>query len=155
MRLVIEDETGNFLEADRHKESEGVKEKRVRFLRKLYHTREVMMIPIFGSDAPKHWNFFVIEKMSCGSQMVKYFDSRPAHHAGALRNAKTMLKVSQVNEPAGMSRQNFSRQVGIECGFFVCHWLEEHLRAAAGQGLGSQPWPEQRITHLKGYLRTW
>ena len=56
----------------------------------------------------------------------------------------------------GLSRVNESRQQGIECGYFVCHYLEDKMRCFDGQGPATQPWPaDKRVKELKEKLKNW
>ena len=48
----------------------------------------------------------------------------------------------------GLRRVNMSRQQGTECGYFVCHYLEDKMRCFAGQGPATQRWPDRRVKEL-------
>ena len=41
----------------------------------------------------------------------------------------------------------------MECGFFVCHYIEEEMRAMAKMGYASQGWPDEtRLRNLRQYI---
>ena len=51
---------------------------------------------------------------------------------------------------------NVSRQLRSECGYFVCHDLEEEMRAACGFGEASVRWPTmERIKTVRLIVQGW
>jgi hypothetical protein len=61
-----------------------------------------------------------------------------------------MLEVPVVE--ATLLRINKGRQTGVECGYFVCHYMEDVFRVAAGQGRGRQGWPNPlRLLAIRHY----
>ena len=37
-------------------------------------------------------------------------------------------------------RHNEARQIGVDCGFHVMHFIEEEVREYAGEGIAAIPW---------------
>lgn len=90
-------------------------------------------------------------KFEEGRLRADYFESLEEMHSGCLRRCKTLMDLLDVEETP--VRQNASRQVSEECGFFVLHYLEHSVRLWAGEGQASVPWPDaQRIKALRKQL---
>ena len=73
-------------------------------------------------------------------------------HAKCLSNANFLLRLLGV-EFKVEDRFNVSRQEVQDCGWYVCHYIEEHLRVFAGHAPQSNQWPDGvRLRKLMVYL---
>jgi len=70
-----------------------------------------------------------------------------------MAGANILLKLLGVKVQVTLVK-NAVRQTDDECGWFVCHYIEEMLRTAAGHPLQSQKWPSpNRLSQLKAWLK--
>ena len=150
-RLLIEDKTGKALGADYEPASLAVQSKRARWFQSAHKRAHLLLIPVFSNEAPPHWTLLVVLK---GSE-VRYYDSLNVIHEGCSRNAKVLVELLGLEGNDGLRRCNVSRQAGVDCGWFVMHWIEDHVRAYVGQGPATQQWPDQRMKELKTYTKSW
>ena len=129
-----------------------VLERRLCCLRFFFERAQVMLIPVFSDGGCRHWTLLALRKKGVEVE-VRYYDSLPALHPGCLRCAGVLVKCLGLE--ATLSRRNVSRQTGIECGLFVCHYLENEMRDFCGQGEATQPWPNDRLKTMRVSLKTW
>ena len=133
--------------------SNEVKEKRLRCLKFLYQRGEVVLVPIVSDSGVGHWTLLSITKKD-KEPLIEYFDS--LHHEDKDCKTRAMSILTLLGlETTGLRRVNMSRQQGVECGFFVCHYLEDKMRCFAGQGPATQRWPERRMKQLREKLKNW
>lgn len=147
-RLVLEDDLqspqGPYILQPK---DEVVAQKRLRILRKMLSLSEVMVMPVYG-QGPRHFTLLVLRKREGGAVEVSYYDSLHVLHGDCLRNAKALCELLAVS--AEVLRINTARQTGVDCGFFVCHYLEENIRCFDGQGMATQGWPDlKRVREIR------
>ena len=130
-----------------------VKEKRLRCLDFLYQRGEVVLVPIVSDSGAGHWTLLSITKTD-EKPLIEYFDSLTYEDKDCRTRAMRILTLLGL-ETTGLSRVNMSRQTGVECGFFVCHYLEDKMRCFAGQGPATQGWPGSRMKKLREKLSGW
>ena len=73
---------------------------------------------------------------------MRYFETLHEPHTGFLRHAGVILELLEVelDGPLIHLRLHAARQQEVECGWMICHHLEEALRVAAGHPKQSQGW---------------
>ena len=131
-------------------------DKRVAMFRRWFENSDVLLIPVYAKPLSKscqHYTLLVID--TSGSHVtVDYFESLKQMHGQCLSNAKVFLQLLDLEPALIKGRRNVAIQSGVDCGWFVCHWIEEHLRRAAGHPKQSQGWPtEARLRRLVEYLK--
>ena len=65
-----------------------------------------------------------------------------------------MRKALEVKESLPV-RCNVRKQLDAECGYLVCHYMEEHLRHHRGEGWATEVWLNNRVKDLKQNVRAW
>ena len=122
--------------------------KRLSILRRWLQEVELLLVPIWGKGSgPQHWTLLSIE-----GKKAEYRDSLRPLHQSCLANANKMLEALGI--PYVENVVNNAVQSSDECGWFVCHWIEEQLRVYSGQPKHSQGWPtKQRLTTLQQWLK--
>jgi len=153
-RFIIEDMTGKPLASDYSVASAELKAKRLRCFRNLWAEANVVLIPVFSCEAPRHWTLLALRKQSSTKAEVWYYDTLPSGHGGCKRNAALLLKALEVKETLP-ARCNVCRQLDVECGYLVCHYMEEHLRHHRGEGWATNVWPNNRVKDLKQNVKAW
>ena len=121
----------------------------------------VLVVPVFhehNGPGTEHWTALAVET-SGGEEVavtaVRYYDSlsRPSQEcaARAQKILRYLLDNSAIQLPA--KRNEWHQTNGVDCGISVCHYMEEELRTARGEGLGNQ-WPDPVHTRdrLQKYL---
>lgn len=127
-----------------------VAEKRLRILRKMLCLSEVLVMPVYG-QGPRHFTLLVLKKTEGAAVEVSYYDTLHVVHGECLRNAKALCELLDVS--AEVIRINTARQTEVDCGFFVCHYLEEHIRSFDGQGMATQGWPDlKRVRDIRDVI---
>jgi len=95
--------------------------------------------------APRHFTLLVVRKTGATIETsgvgLRYFDYLSVAQPGRRSSAEALLHTLSIVQPLPL-RHNSARQAGSDCGFTACHYAEEHLRFAAGQGFATQGWPE-------------
>ena len=117
--------------------------RRVRVFKATLRAAGAMVMPVYRKE-PRRFTLLVLRKTPQASELdvtLRYFDYLAVPHRGCQENAQALLKILEVPQPLPL-RHNSARQVGSDCGFMTCHYLEEHMRCAAGQGFATQGWPE-------------
>ena len=107
-----------------------------------------MLVQIWGKGAgPQHWTLLSIE-----GTKVEYRDSLSPMHKSCLANASKMLSALGIQYVDSVV--NNALQLRNDCGWFVCHWIEEQLRVYSGQPKHSQGWPtKERLSTLQHWLK--
>ena len=149
---LIEDQTGKAVGCHYHEGPQDVKDRRLRLFRKWFESCTLMLMPIYSGKGSPHWTLLAVKKVEADIQ-VSYYDSLELMHKGCQANAKMLLKLLKLD--GTLTRVNASRQTDVECGFFVCHYIEDHLRAYKGEGHATQKWPNSRMSVLKNNVKTW
>ena len=104
----------------------------------------VVLIPLWRGE---HWTLIVLDHVE---RQCRYYDSLTVESQGSYLVADFLVtelhKAGHASlewlPPVCPHRRNFCRQGPLECGFFVCWWLEEECRAMMGEGWCSQGWPQ-------------
>lgn len=118
---------------------------RLKMLRRHWDAAELMLVPIWSS---RHWTLLVLQKTteadgSPGAQ-VRYVDTLQQPSVKCRQLARRFINALDdlpVTRAAGdLERWNCSRQDELECGFAVCWYTAEFLRAFLGAGFGSSGW---------------
>jgi len=121
--------------------------KRMRILQRWLASFEVLIVPIWGRGPPQHWTLLKIEKTA-----VTYRDSLRPLHKGCMSNANKLLSALGLEGVETVA--NGAVQKSDDCGWFVCHWIEEELRVLSGQPKQSQGWPNKgRLSNLQQWLK--
>ena len=134
-------------------------QKRKDLIRRWFARFDELAIPVRcgrSSEGPQHWTLLLVKKTG-DSTSVEYFDTLNALHPKALRNAEAFVELLGVTVDGALSgcRRNAARQLELECGWMVCHYIEEALRVAAGHPKQSQGWPTAlRVRKLCSWLKT-
>jgi len=124
----------------------ALREKRMAILRRWLSAFETIVIPVHGTE-PHHWTLLSIE-----GSTVSYRDSLSPPHKRCMANANKFL--SALGLPAVESVVNAAIQTSDDCGWFICHWIEEHLRSCDNQPKQSQGWPTKaRLSSLQLWLK--
>jgi len=153
-RLIIEDQLKVRLAPDSCEVSDQVKGRRVRTFKDMVSKADVVLMPVYGHEPPKHWTLLSLTRK--GSELTyEYFDSLPVMHKTNLRHAKALLDFCGVAVPEELTRTNAARQQEIECGYFVMHYMELKMRAYRGEAPASLQWPNLRMKDLKAFAKTW
>ncbi len=136
--------------------SPEVVEKRLNLLRAWVERFETLLVPIYSKGVeglPKHWTLLCL-RTEPGGRVLEYFDSLQPRHLPCSHGAITLLRLVGLGDLELRGRTNESIQSSDDCGWFVCHYLEEYLRREAGDPKQSQGWPSpQRLSKLQGWLR--
>ena len=112
-------------------------------LRSFCRRNAVVLVPIWSDvgGAP-HWTLLVIDR---GSKALRYYDSLKNQHPGNRAAAVKVweeVKEEAMPEVVPEERAGAAIQGPAECGFFVCHWMEEEVRKALGEGGAAAGWPQ-------------
>ena len=100
---------------------------------------KLILLPVWGSN-PDHWTLMIVEKGEEGKWTTKYKDSLSGFHKGCHDNAQslaTLLSCALMRElkfPKDRCNQKMQPKGSLECGFFVCHWVEQSIREELGEG---------------------
>ena len=88
---------------------------------------------------------------------VEYFDSLSDQHEACLRQAQALLRLLELNlSDKGLRRKNVAEQSGLlESGHWVTWYLEDGMRAFAGEGQATQGWPSDQMKGHKGRTEQW
>ena len=74
-------------------------------------------------------------------------------HPVSLAGAHVFLSILGFKDHKIEERTNVALQTGQDCGWLVCHWIEELMRRQAGHLKQSQGWPyKTRLTKMQAYL---
>ena len=136
--------------------------KRVQMFRMWFSKFEQLLIPVYAhrlENSCQHYTLLLLEKDSAGSIQAKYFESLSYLHGKCLSNAKQFLQLLGLDVGLIENKHNAATQQSQECGWCVCHWIEEYLRRAAGHPKQSQGWPtalrlRKLVDYLKGKIQT-
>ena len=153
-RFIIEGMTGKPLASVYSEASAELKAKRLRCFRNLWAEANTVLIPVFSCEAPPHWTLLALKKQSSTKTELWYYDTLPSGHGGCKRNAALLLKALEVKESLPV-RCNVCKQLDVECGYFVCHYMEEHLRHHRGEGWATNGWPNNRVKDLRQHVKSW
>ena len=124
-------------------------EKRMRVFKWMAQRSKILLVPIRSSLKVEHFTLLVIRKDD--EHRVRYFDSLCQMHEGCLLRARLVLALLDIDVEIHRQFNEF-RQEGVECGFVVCHYLEDEMRSYSG-GQGLVGWPdEQRFQALRNYI---
>ena len=99
---------------------------------------KLILLPVWGDD-PEHWTFLIL-KSEEGKWTAQYKDSLSGLHKGCQGNAQRLATLlscavsSDVKFPADRCNRKMQPKGSLECGFFVCHWLEQSIREELGEG---------------------
>jgi hypothetical protein len=104
----------------------------------------VVLFPVWKSE---HWTLLVVDQ---GERRCRYYDSLQAESEGSYLVADYVVTSLAKAGHASLEwlpavcphRVNSCKQGSLECGFFVCWWLEEECRAMMGEGWCSRGWPQ-------------
>ena len=122
--------------------------KRMRVLKHMFQVSQLLLVPIRGVE-PEHFTLLAVSKSD--KIEVRYYDSLNQKHQDCLRKAGFVLKILGIQCEA-ISQFNESRQKGVDCGFFCCHYLEDEMRGFQG-GRGQVEWPDaKRIKAVREYI---
>ena len=100
---------------------------------------KLILLPVWG-DAPEHWTLLKLSKGEDGTWSVEYRDSLSGFHKGCAENAQkltTLLACALMKDlkfPDERCNQKMQPKGSLQCGFFVCHWLEQEIREELGEG---------------------
>ena len=125
-----------------------VAQKRLSILRHWWKEVDILLVPIWGKGAgPQHWTLLTIE-----GDKAAYRDSLSPLHKSCMANANKLLEALGLQYVDKVVNNAF--QLSDDCGWFLCHWIEEQLRVYVGQPKHSQGWPtKQRLSALQHWLK--
>jgi hypothetical protein len=134
----------------------AIRRKRQELVRLWFQVFEVLLIPVYckaGQDLCQHWTLLSLCTKD-GLTHIEYYESLHGLHAANLRNAHIFLDILGLNNHRIEEAVNKAKQEAVECGWFVCHYMEELLRCSAGQPKQSQGWPNSnRLSKLTAYVK--
>ena len=135
-------------------EGREVREKRLMCLRRFFEEGELLLVPI---SAGEHWALLRIWKHKDAETEVEYFESFSDQHEACLRQAQAMLRLLKLNlSDKGLRRKNVAEQSGpLESGHWVTWYLEDGMRAFAGEGQATQGWPSDQMKGHKDRTEQW
>ena len=135
---------------------ERVRAKRVELFRRFFEHFEELVIPVHAPARPgscQHWTLLSVRKTE-GGLIVSYFETLDSLHKLALEGAHILLRLLDVDPKLLQWQAQTVKQKGVECGWMVCHFLEELLRRAAGMYKQSQGWPNlSRLSKIVQYIK--
>ena len=74
-------------------------------------------------------------------------------HPVSLAGAHVFLSILGFKDHKIEERTNVALQAGADCGWLVCHWIEELMRRQAGHLKQSQGWPNKtRLSNMHAHL---
>ena len=100
---------------------------------------KLILLPVWGNN-PEHWTLLIACKGEDEKWTLKYKDSLSGFHKGCAENAQrltTLLScalMADLKFPEERCNLKFQSKGSLECGFFVCHWLEQAIREELGEG---------------------
>ena len=100
---------------------------------------KLILLPVWG-DNPEHWTFLKVVKGEEGKLTAEYKDSLSGVVKANKENAErltTLLSAALMQDikfPEERSNVKFQPKGSLECGFFVCHWVEQSIREELGEG---------------------
>ena len=153
---ILSDARGEAYHLEEPMPSDTVVEKRRELLRTWLKLFEQLVIPVYAPQGAygcgQHWTLLSVRRTTTDFE-VEYYDSREALHPVSLECAQTFLSILGLDHKIE-ERTNAALQAGQDCGWFVCHWVEELLRRHAGHLKQCRGWPSHnRITNLQKTLR--
>ncbi len=93
-----------------------------------------------------------MRKSSSGHE-VEYYDTLEPLHPRAFAGAHLILSLLGLPKEGLKSKANASKQASDDCGWYLCHYIEEALRRLAGHMRNSQGWPEtNRLLSMQAWL---
>ena len=101
--------------------------------------KKLILMPVWG-DSPEHWTLVIVDKGEDDKWMVKYKDSLTNPHKECWENAEklvTLISCALMQElkfPAERCNTKKQPKGSLECGFFVCHWIEQSIREELKEG---------------------
>ena len=114
-----------------------IRQKMQELVRLWFQVFEVLLIPVYckaGKDLCQHWTLLSL----CTKDGLTH-----------ILSPCMAFKDVRIEEAV-----NKAKQEAVECGWFVCHYMEELLRCSAGQPKQSQGWPNMnRLSKLQAYLK--
>ena len=154
---ILSDARGEAYHLEEPMPSDTVVEKRRELLRTWLKLFEQLVIPVYAPQGAygcgQHWTLLSVRRTTTDVE-VEYYDSREALHPTSLEGAHTFLSILGLTDHTIKERTNTALQTGQDCGWFVCHWVEELLRRQAGHIKQSQGWPyPKRMDALQKTLR--
>jgi len=113
-------------------------------LKQCSRSNALVLVPLWKSE---HWVLLVLDH---AEQTCRYYDSLEVQSESCHLVADYFvgeLKKSDLEELAWLPnscpcRHNKAKQGPMECGFFVCHYMEAECRAMLGEGRCSNGWPK-------------
>ena len=134
----------------------AVIEKRRGLLRAWHKHFEQLLIPVYAPRQEKssqHWTLLSVRRTPYDFE-VEYYDSKADLHPMSLAGARVFLSILGLEDHQIEGRTNAALQKDQDCGWFVCHWIEESMRRQAGHRKQSQGWPyPARLSKMQGHLR--
>ena len=135
---------------------EAVRASRVELFRRFFAHFEELVIPVHAPAGPgscQHWTLLSVRKTE-GGFIVSYFETLDSLHKLALEGAHILLRLLDVDPKLLQWQAQTVKQKGVDCGWMVCHFLEELLRRAAGMYKQSQGWPNlSRLSKIVQYIK--
>ena len=156
---IIKDAKGEAYHKHEPPSTVEVTDKRVALLRGWFERSRLLLIPVYCerfAKSPQHYTLLSVEKVDHELGVkVEYYDSMKRTHAACLSNARTFLQRLDLDVKLVETTRNTATQKEVECGWMVCHYLEELSRRAVGQPKQSQGWPTaQRLSKIVDYLKS-
>ena len=93
---------------------------------------KLILLPVWGDD-PEHWTLLIVSQSEEGKWNTRYKDSLSGFHKGCAENASkltTLLSASLMTDlqfPKDRCNLKMQPKGSLECGFFVCHWVEQEM----------------------------
>ena len=97
------------------------------------YERHIFPICSWSANSIEHWTLLVLDLRT---KEVRYYETLEEMKKGTFEAASRIHKLvaDRVDE---LKRVNHLRQLGVECGEALCHYVELEVRQAIGEGWGS------------------
>jgi len=94
--------------------------------------RHIFPISSWKHESVEHWTLLVLEAKT---KMVRYYETLDKQKKANFEAAAVILQILEFEGKLG--RANQVRQLAVECGEAICHYVELEVRQAAAEGWGS------------------
>ena len=103
--------------------------------KKLCQDHDLVLVPVYdsaGGAGAEHWTLLSVLKVAQGQVQVRYYDTL-IEESGSSRACAGDILILMATflegcRPDVPRRRNHARQGIVECGFFVCWYIEEEVR---------------------------
>lgn len=121
--------------------------KQLRAMMRLVTDKSLVLMPVWGGG------HFVLMALRKGCTEAAYYDSLSKPSLRCKQLAERLLQIIGFEHLLPLRMLSEAVQPGATCGLFACHYLEDEVRAAIGEGHGCNGWPNlTRLKAIREYL---